>query len=65
MGDIKKVILEKTEIYEAIAGADAEERYTHEEIMGRIDEMYECYAYMCEVGDWAKMREVLSGTVYH
>lgn len=65
MGDIKKVILEKEEMYEAVAGEDAVDHYTHEEIISRIDEMYECYAYMCEVGEWKKMREVLSGTVYH
>jgi len=37
---------ELEQIYEAVAGDDAINRYTHDEIIDRILEMYDCYALM-------------------
>jgi hypothetical protein len=61
MAGFKRLLLEKEEMYEIIAGENAINHYTHEEIMDRLGEMYECYAYMCEVSEWQEMREVMAG----
>lgn len=36
------------EIYEAVAGDNAINNYTHEEIIDRINEMYDCYQYVVD-----------------
>lgn len=57
--------MEKEEMYEMIAGENAINHYTHEEIMARLDEMYECYAYMCEFNGWQKMREDMANVTHN
>ncbi len=36
------------EIYETVFGDDAINRYTHEELISMLDEMYDCYKYVVD-----------------
>tara|TARA_R110002074_G_scaffold119775_1_gene253086 strand:+ start:908 stop:1129 length:222 start_codon:yes stop_codon:yes gene_type:complete len=36
------------EIYEHVFGDDAINRYTHEELITMLDEMYDCYKYVVD-----------------
>lgn len=36
------------EIYEVVVGDDGINRYTHEEIIDRLKEMYDCYKYVID-----------------
>ena len=36
------------EIYENVLGDDAINRYTHEELITMLDEMYKCYQYVAD-----------------
>ena len=35
-------------VYEHVFGADSIDRYTHEELITMIDEMYDCYKYVVD-----------------
>jgi hypothetical protein len=48
-----------TDIYEIVFGDDGINRYTHEELKDKLNEMYDCYLWMCEYGNELKMKDDL------
>ena len=48
-----------TDIYEIVFGDDGLNRYTHEELKDKLNEMYDCYLWMCEYGNELKMKDDL------
>jgi hypothetical protein len=47
------------DIYEIVFGDDGINRYTHEELKDKLNEMYDCYLWMCEYGNELKMKDDL------
>ena len=41
---------ELEEIYEHVFGDDGINRYTHEELIAMLDEMYDCYKQIVDIG---------------
>jgi len=48
-----------TDIYEIVFGDDGITRYTHDELKDKLNEMYDCYLWMCEYGNELKMKDDL------
>jgi len=48
-----------TDIYEIVFGDDGINRYTHDELKDKLNEMYDCYLWMCEYGNELKMKDDL------
>ena len=48
-----------TDIYEIVFGDDGINRYTHEELKDKLNELYDCYLWMCEYGNELKMKDDL------
>jgi len=47
------------EVYEVVCGEDGINRYTHEELVDRLDEMYDCYIWIVEYGNELQMKSDL------
>ena len=48
-----------TDICEIVFGDDGINRYTHDELKDKLNEMYDCYLWMCEYGNELKMKDDL------
>ena len=44
----RKLKRERDEVYEHVFGDDASNRYTHQELIAMLDEMYDCYKYVVD-----------------
>ena len=51
--------IELENVYEHVFGADSIDRYTHEELITMIDEMYDCYKYVVD-NIYSKGRHIYS-----
>ena len=47
------------EIYDMVVGDDGRKRYTHEEIIDRLKEYYDCYAWVCDFGSFVDVHNDL------
>ena len=45
------LVIHLEEVYEHVFGDDAINRYTHEELIARLDEMYDCYKQIVDNSD--------------
>ena len=44
------------EVYEVVYGDRGIDCYTHDELLGMLDEMYDCYEWICNCGNEMKMK---------
>ena len=51
--------LQLEQIYETVCGENGMSRYLHYELIDRLNEMYDCYEWMCEYGDEIQMHNDL------
>ena len=47
------------EVYEVVFGDRGVDCYTHDELMTMLNEMYDCYEWMCEYGSELQMKDDL------
>ena len=55
----RKLKRENDEIYEHVFGDDASNRYTHQELIAMLDEMYDCYKYVVDNNNQNAYRQAL------